>query len=501
MCRNETRRQNFGGQVSHNALKTWEIRLGTPAAHQCAVSVLAVSPGSGHTAAAVPANVVSPGSPAQGGLAFALDLLNFFETMGDAVNPSTETPSETPPDGAADASGPTPGRLMKNAGFPSGLLPIKENGTPDDGNIPARHPVEQTIDPFACLSAVFLANASFRRSVQPEAGSSPDDGNGASLAARSPILEVPSSNGPTGANPPQNWTALPDLAFAARLNVVAPAGVAMTGVAMTGVAMTGVASAGVAPANGSLFGSAWSPEPQPPVGVDSKPGDPPPDVNSSVSKDPVNVAPDGTVPPVSLTDAPDAGSAQGRHNNQDDGQNDGARGTLPVAVHSSAGNGQRGASVNVSGKTGDNAATASQPSSEHAPPAAASPKTLGIGLRLNAGSDASVSVQLIDRNNALHVAVRTPDPDLAHRLQDHLNDLVGSLKHAGVNADTWTPPAPEAQSADNGNTGSRNREQPFDGGSGSRQGGESGQRGRQQQERRPPWVESLDDNFFTSFMA
>lgn len=497
MCRNETGRQNFGGSVSHNSLKTVEIRLGPPAAFTAAVSVLSANLRSGSTATVVPANVVSSGSSPQRSPAFALDLLNFFETMGDAANLSAETPTGTPRDDAANPSGLTPVRLMKNAGVRNGLLSFNGNGDPNDADVPVKKPAApQTIDPFANLPAAFLANANFLRSVPRGASSSPRDG-GASVAVHSPVVEAPLSSGATGANTPQNWTAVPDLAFAARLNVADLAPPDATPKSVQSGAPAPAADTG----RESPLGSAPSPEPQPPVLADARPGDPPPDVDSSASKGSVSVTPGGTVPSVSLTDAQDRGGAQDHHNNQDDGPNDGARGTLPVAVHSTAGNGPQGASADASGKAGEDAAAANQRPAEHAPPAAAPQKTREIGLRLNAGSDASVSVQLIDRNNALHVAVRTQDSELAHRLQDRLSDLVGSLKHAGVNADTWTPPALEARSADNGNTGSRSREQAFDGGSGSRQGGGSGQRGRQQQERRPPWVENLDDNFFTSFMV
>ena len=169
---------------------------------------------------------------------------------------------------------------------------------------------------------------------------------------------------------------------------------------------------------------------------------------------------------------------------------------LAVAAHTPGDGGPRGASHESAPR-----AEGQQPAPEAPPepetPAAAKPRE--IGLRLEAGPDSQVSIQLIERSSGLHVAVRTHDADLAQSLRTNLNDLVGSLKHEGIDADTWTPPAAEMQQQDAGNGGSRSGEETFQGGGGSQQRGQSGRQGGQGHDRRPRWVDSLEEGFPRSF--
>ncbi len=74
-----------------------------------------------------------------------------------------------------------------------------------------------------------------------------------------------------------------------------------------------------------------------------------------------------------------------------------------------------------------------------------------LALHLDHENMPGVSLQLVERDGAIRVAVRTPDAELNGRMQANLNDLVNSLKQEGIEADAWAP----AKSATNGhsNTG------------------------------------------------
>lgn len=69
-----------------------------------------------------------------------------------------------------------------------------------------------------------------------------------------------------------------------------------------------------------------------------------------------------------------------------------------------------------------------------------------LALHLDHETLPGVSLQLVERDGAIRVSVRTPDTELNGRMQANLNDLVNSLKQEGFEADAWTP----AQAAANG---------------------------------------------------
>lgn len=50
-----------------------------------------------------------------------------------------------------------------------------------------------------------------------------------------------------------------------------------------------------------------------------------------------------------------------------------------------------------------------------------------------------VDIRLTERNGALHVAVRTPDAELARSLQGNLPEFVSQLDRGGFQAETWSP--------------------------------------------------------------
>lgn len=63
-----------------------------------------------------------------------------------------------------------------------------------------------------------------------------------------------------------------------------------------------------------------------------------------------------------------------------------------------------------------------------------------IKLQVSAG-DQRVDVRLVDRGGEVHVAVRTPDSQLANSLRQDLPSLSASLEHSGFRTETWQPTA------------------------------------------------------------
>jgi hypothetical protein len=116
-------------------------------------------------------------------------------------------------------------------------------------------------------------------------------------------------------------------------------------------------------------------------------------------------------------------------------------------------------------------------------PAAASPAR-DIHLQLNQGEQ-RVDVRLSERSGEVHVAVRTPDPQLAGALRDDLPRLSDHLEASGFRTETWHAGLPGTLSG-----GERRLEaaessfsQPQDGG--QRQTGQRDPQQQQQQPRQP----------------
>ncbi len=116
-----------------------------------------------------------------------------------------------------------------------------------------------------------------------------------------------------------------------------------------------------------------------------------------------------------------------------------------------------------------------------------------ISLRLNSGDSQTVDIKLADQGGALRVAVRTPDPDLAHNLQSGLSDLVHRLDRKGFEAEAWSPADSSgaqversSQSSNDDSLSQRNARDPRDG----------AQHGNSEQQHngrnRPKWVAELE---------
>lgn len=81
-----------------------------------------------------------------------------------------------------------------------------------------------------------------------------------------------------------------------------------------------------------------------------------------------------------------------------------------------------------------------------------------LALHLDHENMPGVSLQLVERDGTIRVAVRTPDAELNGRMQANLSDLVNSLKQGGVEADAWAP-APSTATG-HPNTGSSDSRDP-----------------------------------------
>jgi hypothetical protein len=116
-----------------------------------------------------------------------------------------------------------------------------------------------------------------------------------------------------------------------------------------------------------------------------------------------------------------------------------------------------------------------------------------INLRLGSSKANGVDVQLVERSGKLHVAVRTPDADLASSLRDNLGSLLSRMGNQGYRAETWTPAGGGQSLMSHRNSGAGSTAQfgdsPHGGNSSS---GDQANDGRQHRQDRPAWLEELE---------
>ncbi len=128
-----------------------------------------------------------------------------------------------------------------------------------------------------------------------------------------------------------------------------------------------------------------------------------------------------------------------------------------VAFSASAG---QSAAGGAKAKTEQTQTSAPPPSADDvaAPQTEPGSSTHQLALHLDHENMPGVSLQLVERDGTIRVAVRTPDAELNGRMQANLNDLVNSLKQGGVEADAWAP-APNTATG-HPNTGSSDSRDP-----------------------------------------
>jgi hypothetical protein len=135
-------------------------------------------------------------------------------------------------------------------------------------------------------------------------------------------------------------------------------------------------------------------------------------------------------------------------------------------------------------------ASQSQPAAGE-PAASANPRAAReLSLRLEQDNAPAVSLSLSERGGAVHVAVRTADTDLGSRLQSNLDQLMGSLRHQGVEAEAGKA-APMAAQRNQPGTGDQT---PFDSQGRSGSNG-SGNRQRQRRNRASQPAEGAVNRF------
>jgi hypothetical protein len=118
-----------------------------------------------------------------------------------------------------------------------------------------------------------------------------------------------------------------------------------------------------------------------------------------------------------------------------------------------------------------------------------------LNLKVGEPGTAQVDVRVLQRAGSVEVTVRTPDPNLAQSLRQHLPELSDRLGQSGIHGDLWQPASAQASSSDtnrqpdSGSGGQWNREQP----DGQRRQRQQEQANSQQDQERPEasWVNTF----------
>lgn len=457
------------------------------------------------------------------GNGFSVDLWNYLLSFGvpaDSTVDGAGLESAASPEGTdvpGESAG-APGAARGFKGLAAGAAPDASApaGKPDDPSKTLPRP--QIIDPFGSLVALlFTGSLSGLKhgSTEPAGAALEEKEPFAAMADREPLgpavnkaplvrtsvgAAVAASGNSTASMNARDWQLAPDLTFAARLDVPrGPVASSVDGLpgpqysnptALTGPIRNSIDNQS-SPRTSDSHVSASTPDNSPAAAPLDAPDAEQSGSPSGAALPTGSRAQNGDAQQSNSQDHPPDGSSS-----QPAGGDDSWRLALEVLSHNQNENGPRGGDPAKPDSAPPAAPAEPAPDPAGVPGAAGPQKTLEIGLRLETGTDSSVAVQLIERGGGVHVAVRTHDADLARSLQNNLSDLVGSLKKDGIGAEIWTPPAAQSQHTDTGNPGSRNGGDAFGPESGSQQRGQSGRRGSQERERRPQWVDSLDENFF-----
>ena len=176
----------------------------------------------------------------------------------------------------------------------------------------------------------------------------------------------------------------------------------------------------------------------------------------------------------------------------------------PHSNDSSAGNGSdfgssyvessaslRPASANAS--FGDAASEVKGPHSEEiAAPAAHADPMRNVLLQLKADDNRRIDVRLVERGGELHVSVKSADPALTQRLQDHIPELTNRLDEERFNHDIWMPRLAETNRSESGSNSS-NSFTSGNSGDGNSLNSDAGRRQHGNGQSRPDWVDLLEN--------
>ena len=171
---------------------------------------------------------------------------------------------------------------------------------------------------------------------------------------------------------------------------------------------------------------------------------------------------------------------------------------------SSAGNGSAFGSSYVDSSAGlrpaaDKASfgdAASQANSTHSEELAGSAATTdpvrNVLLQLKADDNRRVDVRLVERAGELHVSVKSADPALTQRLQDHMPELTSRLDEERFNHAVWMPRLAETNRSESSSNSSNSFTNGNSGG-GSSQNSDAGRRQNGNGHSRPDWVDLLEN--------
>ena len=135
---------------------------------------------------------------------------------------------------------------------------------------------------------------------------------------------------------------------------------------------------------------------------------------------------------------------------------------------------------------------------ESKPTAVANPQQISLRVASPKGDDHTVEIRLTERAGEVRVAVRTPDETLARTMREDLGSLTGKLQQSGFAAESIAPSHAGSSSFSEHHGEPSNSNPDSDGGrrQSSQQQNQSG-RGQQEQEeneKRPSWMEALDQS-------
>jgi hypothetical protein len=117
------------------------------------------------------------------------------------------------------------------------------------------------------------------------------------------------------------------------------------------------------------------------------------------------------------------------------------------------------------------------------------PTAQTIQIRLAAPDSSSVDVNVVDRGGKVHVAVRSPEPELSSALRQDLGKLTSIMQSCGYGTEAFTPEADASVPERAPSPSESGDSEQASGGdsSGSRQ-----QQGQRRQDQ-PVWVQELED--------
>ena len=113
-------------------------------------------------------------------------------------------------------------------------------------------------------------------------------------------------------------------------------------------------------------------------------------------------------------------------------------------------------------------------------------------LQLKADDNRRVDVRLVERGGELHVSVKSADPALTQRLQDHMPELTSRLDEERFNHDVWMPRLAETSRSESGSADGNNFTNSNNGG-GNSLNSDAGRRQNGNGQSRPDWVDLLEN--------